>query len=248
VVLALSDESPAVVDKFLEAEAYTVRTAASSRSKSDYGVTGIPKSFLVGPDGTLLWKGHPRELSRDQVRGFLKGARKPAEGDFLAVRPAPGARMHASLNSAVEAAEGGQLGLALEAAHAVAVSAEESAAARAAASTLTRSIEEHVALLGSQAEAYAADLDALPTGALLRGLASSLAGTAAGEAATRRLASLSEDEAWTRELAAAQALVAATQASRGRGKAETKRALQVVADEYSGTLAAKRARRRTKQK
>ena len=247
-MLALSDESVKDVDGFLRKEAYTVRTASGSRSKAAYGVTGIPKSFLVGPDGKIIWKGHPRELTRAKVAEALTSARKPGERDFLVVEPSTGARMHDSLNSAVLAAEEGRLGDALDAARAVANSEAENTTARAAASALVRDLDKHLELLNRQVEQAVVARDPLAAVRLLEGLAAVLGEREGGKAAATRLTALRADEAWAGELAGAQALDAATQASIGEGKAATKRAYTEVAGAHPGTRAAERARRWAKHK
>lgn len=248
MVLALSDEKPSTVNKFLDREGFTVRTAAGSRSSGDYGVNGIPASFLVGPDGRLLWKGHPSKLSAAKLRSLLGDLKKPAEGDFLAVRPAPGARMHTSLETAVEDAEAGRLGAALEAARAVALDAEAKPGARAAAETLAREIETHVTLLETQAQEFEAAREPLPTRAILKGLATALTGTETGTQAQKHLDELAEDEEWKSELAGALALEAAVRDTVGVGSTESRRGFRAVVKEHAGTLAASRAKRRLQRK
>lgn len=247
-MLALSDEGPKEVDGYLRKEGFTVPTGISSRSKSAYGVTGIPKSFLIGPEGTVLWRGHPRELTRARLEELIGEARAPEANGFLGLRTSPGARMHASLKPASEAAEAGRLAEALATARVVAATDEESDTARAAASSLVREVEEHVLLLQRQVEHAFESREALAMVQLLRGLATALAGTEAGEAAGARLAKLEQDEQWSRELAGARALDAATQSSIGEGKAEKRRAYTAVAEQYAGTRAAERARRWAKRK
>jgi hypothetical protein len=37
-----------------------------SESASDYGVTAIPHTFLIGRDGKLIWQGNPTEEGLEQ--------------------------------------------------------------------------------------------------------------------------------------------------------------------------------------
>ena len=254
MVLALSDEDAATVDKFLDREGFTVRTASGSRSKGGYGVSGIPASFLIGADGTLLWKGHPTHLTREKLRALLGVTSTVPAQNFLALPVAPGARMHANLKPAAEAAEAGDLGRALELARSVSAEATESAAARAAADVLVGAIEAHVALLEAQAADYWERLEPLPARTLLEGLSTAFAegepsaSREPGKRARARLEQLAADEAWTAELAGALALEAAVEASIGKDRAGSRKALRGVPEEHPGTLAARRAKRRMKRK
>ena len=248
MILALSDEDAGTVDEFLDREGFTVRTASGSRSKGDYGVRGIPATFLVGADGTLLWKGHPNEITAEKLKALIGAPTPAAAGDFLSLRAAPGAGMHASLEPAVEAAEAGNLALALQVSQAVSVDAAEGAAARAAAKGLVGDIEAHAALLEAQAEDYQARREPLPAREILEGLAAAFSGTEPGQRAQSRLEALSGDEAWTAELAGALALEVAIEASIGKDRTTARKALRVVQDEHAGTLAARRAKRRMKRK
>ena len=42
--------------------------------KRELGVGGIPAAFLVDPQGTIVWQGHPGELTDKIVEGALDGA------------------------------------------------------------------------------------------------------------------------------------------------------------------------------
>ena len=79
MVLAVSDEAPDVVRPYLEKDGYTVRTSAGSRAGDAYGVRGIPDSFLIGPDGKIVWQGSPFSLTDAQIEEALKGV-KPGTG------------------------------------------------------------------------------------------------------------------------------------------------------------------------
>ncbi len=59
VVLALSDEPPAKVEKAVLEWPLPFPVGANSSSNAKYRVGGIPQGFLIGGDGTILWQGHP---------------------------------------------------------------------------------------------------------------------------------------------------------------------------------------------
>ena len=39
-----------------------------------FGVTGIPHSLLVDPDGIVIWRGHPAQLTEERIQEALAGA------------------------------------------------------------------------------------------------------------------------------------------------------------------------------
>ncbi|MBK7878500.1 MAG: hypothetical protein IPJ77_22825 [Planctomycetes bacterium] len=81
VVIALSDEVVETVEPYLQQNDFShVIVGASSTAGSAYGVSGIPHSFLIGPDGNIAWHGHPSEVNKSLLKGVLKGAKKPAGG------------------------------------------------------------------------------------------------------------------------------------------------------------------------
>jgi len=243
-VLAISNEAPTTVWKFLDREGYTVRTASGSRSGGVYGVSGIPASFLVDPQGKIVWKGSPRELTRQRVERALQGAHRPSGREFLALRTAPGAHMQPALAAAVAAAEAGRLGEALEEARRVASAESTEPAARAVAGALAVAVERHVELLVGQAEGNVARRDVLPAVRVLEGLAESLEGRPEGRAAKEKLAELRRQETFTAEFAAARALEEAVRSQEGEQASAVRARWKAIADEFPGTRAAERAQRR----
>ena len=70
VVVGISQEDAAVVEEFVKQQTdmdYNVGVDISGETYSAYmdGVQGIPRAYIVGKDGTILWGGHP--LQMDEV-------------------------------------------------------------------------------------------------------------------------------------------------------------------------------------
>ena len=59
VIIGLSNEKSDTVQKFVKKQDMKYIVGAGSKSGRAYGVKGIPTAFIVGPDGKLLWQGHP---------------------------------------------------------------------------------------------------------------------------------------------------------------------------------------------
>jgi thiol-disulfide isomerase/thioredoxin len=59
VLVGLTDESKAKVEPFAAEMGMTYPVGCGSRSKSAYGVRGIPHAFVVDVAGKVVWRGHP---------------------------------------------------------------------------------------------------------------------------------------------------------------------------------------------
>ncbi len=75
VILSLTDQSQRGISDFLERTEMNYIIGTGSETIRDYGVTGIPHAFLIGRDGTLIWKGHPAqdELERAIAKALEAG-------------------------------------------------------------------------------------------------------------------------------------------------------------------------------
>lgn len=82
----MSNEEPDVVEGYIESNGYTVRTSTGGGTSSAYGVKGIPDTVLIGPDGTILYRGSPSGISKGAIEDALKDAEKPSEAGFMVVK------------------------------------------------------------------------------------------------------------------------------------------------------------------
>jgi hypothetical protein len=84
-IVAVSKEDSSSLEKFIEelgAEFPIV--AEKTNSMRAYGKTSYPSSFLIGPDGRVLWEGHPGNLSDATLEEFLSNVKiLPAFPDAL---------------------------------------------------------------------------------------------------------------------------------------------------------------------
>lgn len=236
----MSDEDDEKVSGYLDDLGITVRVAAGSTCKTDYGVNGIPDAVLIGADGVIAWRGHPGNLVKGEIEDALKGARKPPKTPWLAFRPS--LEPTGALQGAVEATTEGELRKALAEARKVADDEEAAAADRASAETLAREIEEHGTLLSAQAAAMIARRDVLKAVDVYDALSKELKGSRPGDEAKERLNEIKKDPELQNEAKAAEALtklhksVARLSSSKQRGK------YKEFAEKYKGTRAGDTAR------
>lgn len=74
-ILAITKQDRAAVDKFVEETgAKHPIVLESSDSMSNYGCNSYPSSFLIGPDGRILWTGHPGNLQDSVIEEALQQA------------------------------------------------------------------------------------------------------------------------------------------------------------------------------
>jgi hypothetical protein len=71
----VTDEGWALVEKVVEGKGmrYPVARIKATVDRT-YGVSGFPSAALVGPDGRVVWKGHPGSLPEGTIREALEGA------------------------------------------------------------------------------------------------------------------------------------------------------------------------------
>ncbi|MBX3396255.1 MAG: redoxin domain-containing protein [Phycisphaerae bacterium] len=63
VLLAVSYEPTATVSKFLGSRKMNYVVAAGGETTRDaFGIDGYPTSFIIDPDGNVVWKGHPATI------------------------------------------------------------------------------------------------------------------------------------------------------------------------------------------
>ncbi len=69
----MSDESPGTIEPWLKQKgaAYAVAVDGGGTS-AKYGVSGIPDAFLIGPDGKIVWQGHPSNVTEKEIEAVLQ--------------------------------------------------------------------------------------------------------------------------------------------------------------------------------
>ncbi len=75
VILALSGEGEALLEGFAAQQGITYPIGFGDRSGGAYGVSGIPDSYLVGADGTVVYQGHPSGINRGMLEAELAKVR-----------------------------------------------------------------------------------------------------------------------------------------------------------------------------
>ena len=205
-----------------------------------WGVRSIPQTFIIGPDGTVLWRGHPAELDEPLAKAFKEHPPQLVDAQTLAAAA-----------STLTAAEGSvdadpAKAMKLLAGFPVAAKADADTAAR-----LTALTDKLQAYGQAQLDAAQQQIDAkqyVPASRTLRVLSQALAGLPVATTAKQKLSSLTNDPAVRASLAADKRAAAADDALAAAGKLKAAgkdelaypRFKQVVTG-YAGTPAAAEA-------
>lgn len=77
VIVGVTSEPRAPTETFIEKTGFkaVVVIEKSNATMRRYGFKGYPSAALVGPDGKVLWTGHPASLREDIIEKNLKGVR-----------------------------------------------------------------------------------------------------------------------------------------------------------------------------
>jgi hypothetical protein len=76
-ILSVTGESKEIVDPFVEElEPIYPILCQGGGQVHEYSTGGVPTSYLIGADGTVLWHGHPGKLEDDLIEKHLKDVEK----------------------------------------------------------------------------------------------------------------------------------------------------------------------------
>ncbi len=74
MIVAVSDEGRSVVEKCIADKGMKYPIALDPAAGKAYGVSSIPHSFLVSPEGKVLWSGHPANLKESLIEKAIETA------------------------------------------------------------------------------------------------------------------------------------------------------------------------------
>jgi thioredoxin-like negative regulator of GroEL len=106
VVVGVTNEPESLVTKHIDKKKMNFPVAIVGGDDFDraYGVRAFPSSFLIGPDGTVEWAGHPGNFPEDVLEKLLEKLDLPPElnGDYADIRENLAARKYGKAWKAVE--------------------------------------------------------------------------------------------------------------------------------------------------
>ena len=169
-----------------------------------WGVNGIPQTFLISPEGTVIWEGHPAQMDKPIENAFRNSPPKLVDAEAVADATA-------ALDQAEAALTSGDTGAAMKA------MATLPASARADATVKPR-VDKALAQLTPAADASITEAEQLigkkqfaDAAAKLSDVAKGLPGTPAGAKAKAKLDELSKMPEVKAELAKAEGVAKAAE-------------------------------------
>jgi hypothetical protein len=197
-----------------------------------YSSTGIPAAWLVGPDGKIVWKGHPSGLTAEIVQANLKNVRLRPKFEFQADE----------LKKASKLLEAGNFGKALAELEKVITANETPAAVEQATAAKTQVLtygeDELKAVEDYASSGYYSE------GLLkLQELSVAFKGTEIGDRADEKEKAWKKDDKIKAELEGSEAIAQAKEMIGKRGYKDAARVLVQVTrgKKYEGTKARERA-------
>jgi hypothetical protein len=239
VVLALSNEALKLVEPYADKHDLPFFVGAGSTSQKDYGVEGIPHSYLITPDGNVAWHGHPGGLSKGTIKKALKGARK-SKGGFLPVQLQT--EEGAKPTRAEKLAADGELAKALADVEATLADPKATSDDTAKATATKEALTKHVDGLFTTAETLVKNRDIARAMSLYDTLAKEFMGSERGTRAKTRRDEIAGDTKLMTEVEAAKELDKIKASIREIGLGKSRGKLEALVKKYPGTKAADRAK------
>lgn len=193
VILAISNEAKSTLEKFVKDKRVTYRVGVDEGGDvwGAYQGSGVPRSWLIDPDGIIVWKGHPGNLDESMLQEPL---RKAQEAKLRDVVPA--------LASAKVDIEKKKLGDAWGKAQKVLANDKAPEADRADAQYLVEEVKKRAEAALAAAEQLASSRQYPKAIQKLKDVAAQLKGTEWEKAATEKRKALEADPEAKRELEA----------------------------------------------
>ncbi len=241
-MLALSDEDDKKVAEYMEQHDIQVRVASGYKQNPGYPSRGIPASFVIGPKGKILWKGHPSSISSGLIKKALKGAKKGST-NYMSFNSATDFDNKAVAKLA-EAAGSGKMGKALKGARALIAKAD---GAQEQAKAFEAELVAYGQLLGEQTEVFITKHEMVKGTDVLAAIAKEFKGQDIGDAAATRLKEIEGDEALAMEWKADKALIKARAFAAKKGMKKAVKKFEDVGKKFANTTAGKKARALTRK-
>jgi thiol-disulfide isomerase/thioredoxin len=206
-----------------------------------WGVDSIPRTFIIGPDGKVLWTGHPARIDRELEKAFKEHPPQLVDPVILA-------DANAALEKANIAMKAGNTRAALQGLSKVPADASKDKEFASKLEAARNALEAEAAKMLESVDPMIKQGDYVQAVAKLKELSSALEGSATGKKANARLAELSGKPEVKTALAKAErarradaALDAAQKLKDGKKDADAYAHFKSVAKDYPDTDAGTKA-------
>jgi hypothetical protein len=228
VVVGVTNGSEDELRKFAADKGMKYPIAIDGSASSAYGVSGIPDSVLVGPDGKVVWAGHPSGLREGLIEDCLKSSTL-----MPGVPPLPASL--ARFNPLFQARKFGKAYLDLKKA------VEDKKASQEEAGPTISGLEARMKSLLSRAEKARDEKNHYALSVSANELKTGFAGTAEAKKAADIVKEVEKDPASRDQLKAAETLEKLDRGMEARAFAEAYRGYKGLQKKFPGTSIEKAA-------
>lgn len=76
-IVAVTNEDAGLVEPFISRHAMRYPVVQSAKAGQAFGVQSIPHAFLLDQAGTVVWQGHPGDVTHEMMGEFMAGRSLP---------------------------------------------------------------------------------------------------------------------------------------------------------------------------
>lgn len=217
MVVGVTDGSKAQLEKFVSEKGIKYPIAVDGPAMAAYGVSAIPDSVLLGPDGKVRWKGHPGGLKDSMIEEALQGATPALPTSLVRFTPLLKARKFGKLYTDLKKA------------------VEDNKATQAEAGRLIGALEGRMKALLAGGEKARGQGDFYTAAVNLQELKNSFAGTDQAKKAADVLKEIEKDSKAKEQVKAVDTLEKLEQAMEAKAYADAYRGYKALVKKFSGT-------------
>jgi thiol-disulfide isomerase/thioredoxin len=215
----------------------------TSATSGQWGVDSIPRTFIIGPDGSLLWTGHPAQIDQALAAAFKDHPPRLVDPKVMAEAVAAATKIEETLKT-----EGGEAA-ALKLLAKVPAEAKKDDEMKARLTAIEGQLEAYANKAIAEVDPLIADKKYMEAAAKLNDLSKSLGSLPAGAAAKKKLAEVMANPATKAQFEAAARANAADEelaiANRLKGEKKDEQAyvkFRTIAATFAGTPAGETAK------
>ena len=208
VIIAISSEEKKKIQNFISSNKYTFPVGIDTGKKTNkkYGIKGIPSTYLIHPNGKVIWEGNPLQTKAldAKVKEALKAVSKSKKKNKLVQGFTPDKKVSEKLDRAVEHIKKGKFSGAASACNSVRDNKKSSDQEKKDAEYLLEQIRKYGRELLDKAESLMDDKKYLEAYNLFRSIRKAFVGLDAAKEAKKQIDRFVKDKEFGKELAAAR--------------------------------------------
>ena len=223
---------------------FPIAIEPTKKAMKAYGVRGFPSAFVIAPNGTIVWEGHPARIEQVEaaIQKELPNVKKGGGGSGNPASLSLKDDLHKSLKSAAKKAQKGDLAGALKSARSLLEKSGASDAEKADAQYVIEAIEAHAESLLKKAEGLLESRLVYDARELYKAIVKALRGTEYAGKARERVKEIDSDADLEDDLAAGRLFARAKRYETKSREKQARKYYEKVIDKYPETEYARLAK------